>query len=79
MKIYDDILEVREDLTVIRKNMRKTVVEAEKRLGVEAVLKAFRLLAEADQALVELYNTVRPAPPPPPEPTAEELMEAGYM
>lgn len=75
---YVDLNTIRGQLDEVERRMRATVVGAEKRLGLDNVLKSFRLIAVAQEALRELAVTVHPMPPAK-EPSAEELIAGGYM
>ena len=78
MQIYKDILEVRILLDKIEENMRGGAPAAEKRIGLEAVLRCFLALSKAQGALQDLDVEVRP-PVECPMPSAEWLMSHGYM
>jgi hypothetical protein len=77
-QVYVDLTTIGEQLDEVERRMRATVFGAEKRLGLENVLKSFRLMATAQEALRELSVTVHPMPPMK-EPSVEELMAGGYM
>jgi len=79
MKIYEDILACRVLLDKIEEQMRAGVPAAEKRLGTEAVLQSFFRLSQAQKALRDLDAAVRPLVESYHLPSAEWLMENGYM
>jgi hypothetical protein len=76
--IATDLLAIRVQLDEMEQKMRAGVHGAEKRLGFSAVCSSFRKLAAAQEALRELSCLVSPMPKVE-EPSAQELMEQGYM
>lgn len=62
-KITLDLREVRHRLEEIDANMRAGIFLAEKRLGFDAVMKAMRLLNEAQAKLQDLEVLTNPMPP----------------
>lgn len=61
-QVYVDLTTIRGQLDEVERRMRETVVGAEKRLGMENVLKAFRLMGVAQEALRELSVIVHDRP-----------------